>query len=63
MEVAALLGTLAAPLLWKSLSGFVISLGGIVSLVGLACAGPTLLKAWKQQSAASEGVGSVRSEG
>lgn len=48
MQVAALVGTLAAPLLYKHLYGFVISLAGIISLVGLAYATPLLGRVWKR---------------
>lgn len=48
MQVAALIGTIAAPLLYKHLYGFVISLAGIVSLAGLAYATPLLGKVWKE---------------
>jgi len=48
MQVAALIGTIAAPLLYKHLYGFVISLAGIISLAGLAYATPLLAKVWKE---------------
>jgi MFS family permease len=48
MQVAALIGTLAAPLLYKHLHGYVISLGGAISLLGLVYATPQLRKTWKQ---------------
>jgi sugar phosphate permease len=48
VQVSALAGTLLAPLLYGYLSGYVISLAGVVSLAGLAYAGPILLKTWKQ---------------
>ena len=47
MQSAALMGTLVAPLMYKSLGGFVISIGGFVSLAGLALAGPILYKVWR----------------
>jgi MFS family permease len=46
IQIAGLFGTLVAPLLYKYLSGYVISLAGILSLVGLAFAGPILYKVW-----------------
>jgi MFS family permease len=48
MQVAALIGTVTAPLLYKYLHGFVIGLGGVISLLGLAYAAPQLRKVWKQ---------------
>ena len=48
MQVAALIGTIAAPLLYKHLYGFVISLAGMISLAGLAYATPLLAKVWKE---------------
>jgi MFS family permease len=48
MQVAALIGTIAAPLLYSHLRGYVISLGGLISLLGLAYAAPQLRKVWKQ---------------
>jgi MFS family permease len=48
MQVAALIGTVTAPLLYKYLHGFVIGLGGVISLVGLLYAAPRLYKTWKE---------------
>jgi MFS family permease len=48
MQVAALVGTVTAPLLYKHLSGYVISLAGVISLLGLVYATPQLRKTWKQ---------------
>jgi DHA1 family multidrug resistance protein-like MFS transporter len=59
MQVAALLGTIVAPLLYSHLSGFVISLAGIISLVGLAYATPLLGRVWKQLKQADTVSGSV----
>jgi MFS family permease len=46
VQVSALIGTLVAPLLYEYISGYVISLGGVVSLLGLAFAAPILKKEW-----------------
>jgi len=46
VQVGALVGTLVAPLLYTYMSGYVISLGGVVTLVGLAIAAPTLRREW-----------------
>jgi MFS family permease len=48
MQVAALIGTVTAPLLYEHLSGYVISIAGVISLVGLLCAAPLLHRVWKQ---------------
>jgi MFS family permease len=44
VQVGALIGTLVAPLLFTYMSGYVISLGGLISLSGLAFAGPILYR-------------------
>ncbi len=46
MQVAAFIGTLAAPVLYEYLSGLVISLAGMVSLCGLIYAAPILRREW-----------------
>ena len=57
VQVAALVGTLTAPFLYRYLSGYVISVAGVVSLVGMAFAGPVLFKVWRSYAAGREGVG------
>jgi MFS family permease len=47
MQLAGLLGSLLAPLLFARISGHVLTVAGIVSLVGLGIAAPVLHKAWK----------------
>ncbi|MBN1628258.1 MAG: MFS transporter, partial [Thermoleophilia bacterium] len=47
IQIAGLIGTLTAPFLYEYISGYVISLGGVISIVGLAFAGPVLYKAWQ----------------
>ena len=59
MQVAALLGTIVAPLLYGHLSGWVISIAGVVSLAGLAYAGPVLWRTWEQLRGSPEGTGSA----
>ena len=56
MQLSALLGTLIAPVLYESLSGFVISLGGILSFVGLLFAAPILRKEWTRLQAVEVAV-------
>ncbi|MGI5939462.1 MAG: MFS transporter [Thermoleophilia bacterium] len=46
VQVGALVGTLIAPLVYEYVSGYVISMGGLVSLIGLALAAPTLRREW-----------------
>jgi MFS family permease len=59
VQIAALIGTLLAPLLYAHLSGYVISLAGGVSLVGLVFAAPVLYKEWNRISSrrVAEGAG------
>jgi MFS family permease len=48
VQVAALIGTLLAPVLYGYMSGYVISLAGVISLVGLAVAAPILYREWRR---------------
>lgn len=48
IQVAGLIGTLAAPILYEYISGYVIALAGGVSLVGLLFAAPVLFKVWER---------------
>lgn len=54
VQASALLGTLIAPILYESLSGFVISLGGLLSLAGLLFAAPILRAEWKRLRAVAD---------
>ena len=51
IHAAALVGTIVAPLLYGHLYGYVISLAGVVWLLGLAYAAPILNRAWKESRA------------
>jgi MFS family permease len=51
VQIAALVGTLLAPVLYSHLSGYVISLAGVVSLLGLLYGAPVLYKEWDRLSA------------
>ena len=51
VQIAALVGTLLAPVLYSHLSGYVISLAGVVSLLGLLYGAPALYKEWERLSA------------
>lgn len=55
MQLAGLLGSLLAPLMFAGISGHVLTVAGIFSLVGLAGAAPVLYRAWKRL-ASSGGV-------
>ena len=48
MQLAALVGTLVSPLLYSVMGGWVIALGGIFNLAGLAIAAPILHAAWQE---------------
>ena len=54
MQVAAMIGTLVAPVLYEYISGTVISIGGVVSLIGLAVAARILYPVWKRLKAGEE---------
>ena len=56
VQVAALIGTLIAPVLYGYMSGWVISVAGVVSLIGLAVAAPILRREWERLSRAKEGA-------
>ena len=49
-QAAALVGTLIAPVLYGHFSGYVISLAGVISLLGLVFAGPVLRREWTRLS-------------
>ena len=52
MQLAGLLGSLLAPLMYARISGHVLTVAGIFSLVGLASVAPVLYRAWKRLVAA-----------
>ncbi len=54
MQLAGLLGSLTAPILYGRISGHVLTLAGILSIVGLVAASPVLYGAWKRLKAAGE---------
>lgn len=53
-QVAALIGTLIAPVLYGYMSGWVISLAGVVSLIGLGVAAPILHREWARLNRVKE---------
>ncbi len=52
MQLAGWLGSLTAPILYGWVSGYVLAIGGIVNLVGLAIAAPIIGRAWYRLKAA-----------
>jgi MFS family permease len=54
MMGAALVGTLLAPVLYTYISGYVIGVGGVLALAGLAYAGPILRREWARVSRSEE---------
>jgi MFS family permease len=48
MQLAALIGTLAAPVLYGYVHGYALSLGGVLAFAGLAYAGPILHGEWQR---------------
>ncbi len=54
MQLAGLLGTLTAPLLYDLISGYVLAVGGALALAGLAVAAPVLRREWRRLSASGE---------
>jgi MFS family permease len=55
LQLSALIGTLLAPVLYVHLSGYVISVAGVVSLTGLIFAGPILFREWRRLSVGRAG--------
>ena len=52
VQLAALIGTLTAPLLFSVLSGYALAVGGLLALVGLAVTAPILGGEWRRIAAA-----------
>ena len=50
-QLAGLISSLIAPIAYERISGYVLTLGGIVSLVGLAIAAPPLYREWRRLEA------------
>jgi MFS family permease len=57
MQLAGLIGTLAAPVMYGWMSGYVMAFGGVVNLIGLTIAAPVLARAWRRVRAAPATVG------
>jgi uncharacterized membrane protein len=54
MQLAGLLGSLTAPLIYARISGRVFTFAGIIALVGLTIAAPILYRAWKRLQEAGD---------
>ena len=54
MQLAGLLGSLTAPILYGKVSGHVLTFAGIFSIIGLGAASPVLYRAWKRLVAVGE---------
>jgi sugar phosphate permease len=54
MQLAGLLGTLTAPLLYDLISGYVLAVGGVLSVMGLGAAAPVLHREWRRLAASGK---------
>jgi DHA1 family multidrug resistance protein-like MFS transporter len=52
MQAAGLLGSLTAPVIFGWISGYVLAVGGALSLLGLAVGAPVLYREWRKLAAA-----------
>jgi DHA1 family multidrug resistance protein-like MFS transporter len=52
MQLAGMIGTFLAPVMYGWISGYVMAVGGVLSLLGLGIAAPILRKEWRRLSAA-----------
>jgi MFS family permease len=52
MQLAGMVGTFLAPVVYGLISGYVMALAGVISLLGLAVAAPVLGREWRRLSAA-----------
>jgi MFS family permease len=48
MQLAGMIGTFLAPVLYGWISGYVLAVGGVINLVGLAIAAPILRREWRR---------------
>jgi MFS family permease len=51
MQLAGMIGTFAAPVVYGWISGYVMAVGGVLSLAGLAAAAPVLRREWRRVDA------------
>jgi MFS family permease len=54
MQLAGLLGSLTAPLMYARISGRVLTFAGIIAIVGLSVAAPILYRAWNRLKVAGD---------
>ncbi len=59
MQLAGWLGTLAAPIIYGWIGGYVLALGGVVNLLGLAIAAPILYRAYGRAQRGEPDAGAV----
>ena len=52
MQLAVMIGTFLAPVLYGWISGYVLAVGGVINLVGLGIAAPILHREWRRISSA-----------
>ena len=52
MQLAGWLGSLTAPILFGWVSGYVLAIGGVINLLGLAIAAPILSREWRRLQSA-----------
>ena len=62
MQLAALIGTLTAPLLFTWISGYAIGVGGFLALGGLAAMAPVLGRKWAQIASGGEALSLCEAE-
>ena len=62
MQLAALVGTLTAPLLYTWISGYAIGVGGFLALGGLAATAPVLSRRWSEISHGGEALSLAEAE-
>jgi len=55
MQIAILVGSLTAPLLYEAVGGLAISISGGIALVGLAATAPVLHRTWRALAATGDG--------
>jgi len=63
MQLAGLIGTLASPVIYGWIGGYVLAVGGIVALLGLAVAAPILYRAYERARGETPEVMSVAEAG
>ena len=54
MQLAGLISSLIAPVMYQWMSGYVLTVGGVISLLGLAVAAPPLYREWRRLAAARD---------